>query len=170
MEAVTMFLATGNMSLTAASLNIPLITLKSWKKKDWWIDALAELKSENNLKLNSRLSDIVKKSIEAVDDRIENGDYVYDEKHGKIIRIPAKLKDLHRVSMDMIAKQQVIQDREDRPVLTEQSLEERLLKVAEALTGVKKPKKIEIVEGDFTVESNSSGSGRSGNIVPEEEL
>ena len=153
-EAVTTYLATGNLSLTANIINVPRITLATWKRQDWWKDLITSIRSEGAMELSSKLDKIVTKSLEAVNDRIENGEYHYDQKRGKLTRVPVKLKDLHRVATDLIDKQQIIQDREDRPVATETSLEDRLLKVAETFArnlGKEPPMKEvkEIVEGEY---------------------
>ena len=153
-EAVTTFLATGNAALTGSLINVPVATVRSWQKQDWWKDVVAQIRSDGALELNAKLTKIVDKSIEAVNDRIENGDFLYDQKRGQLTRVPVKLKDLHRVATELIDKQQIIQDRENRPSTTEASLEDRLVKIAETFVrNIGKEPRMkevgEIIEGDY---------------------
>ncbi len=154
LEAVTTFLATGNASLTSAMVNVPFATICNWKKQDWWKDQVALIRSEGALELNARLAKVVDKSIDSINDRIENGDYVFDQKRGQVTRVPVKLRDLHRVATDLIDKRQILEDRENRPVTTEASLEDRLVKIAETFVrniGKERLTPVgEIIEGEFT--------------------
>lgn len=42
------------------------------------------------------------KALDAVVDRIENGEYMYDPRTGDIRRVPAKMRDLQKVATDSI--------------------------------------------------------------------
>lgn len=107
-EAVTTYLATGTLAMTGAIINVPIETLRSWKRTDWWKHYTEELQYEDDLKLDSKLEKIMSKSLDAVMDRIDNGDVMYDPRTGKQVRIPAKLRDVQKVTNDIIDKRQLI--------------------------------------------------------------
>ena len=127
--------------------------MAKWKASDWWRDAVTKVQEEDNVQLDAKLSKVLEKSLDAVNDRIENGDYIYNMKTGKLNRVPAKLKDVHRVTSDLIDRRHLLRK---QPQIQEsiQNTEQRLLKLAEAFAQfVGKPKEEKVVnevyEGDF---------------------
>ncbi len=110
-EALTTFMATGSQAMTSAMTKIPEETIRSWRKQDWWKERMDELKSDNTVQLDTRLTKVMDKALDAVIDRIENGEYMYDPRTGEIHRIPAKLRDLQRVANDSIDKKLLLTKR-----------------------------------------------------------
>lgn len=108
LEAVQTYLMLGSVRMTAASLKIPEITLKVWRASTWWKDLESELKIQDELQLSTRLKKIAEKSFAAVEDRLEHGNFVFDQKTGKIRRIPVNLKDAHKVALDSIQQKELI--------------------------------------------------------------
>ena len=164
LETVTTYLSTGNVTLTAALQNIPRDTLKTWMKQDWWAERCAEIKSQETKQLDTKLEKIVEKSLEYVSDRLENGDPMYDPRTGKVIRVPARLRDIHKVSMDMMDRRMMIQkNQEHKEHQEKQSVQQdHLIQLAKAFaefaTG-KKPIETppEIIEGEFTEHLDAAG-------------
>lgn len=107
-EAVKSFLALGNLALTGRVLNIPEITLRVWKRSEWWHNMCEEIKSQEKIQLSARLAKIVDASLVAAEDRILNGDFVFDQKTSQMIRKPISLRDAHKVATDLIDKRAVI--------------------------------------------------------------
>lgn len=158
LEAVTTFLATGNLSLTSRIINVPRDTVKIWTKQSWWKERINELKDEETIQLDKKLAKIVEKSLDAVNDRIENGDYQYDSKTGKLVRVPARLRDIHNVSKDLIDRRTIIQkinnQKQEQQVQT--TNEDRLLKLAETFATLALGKKAQeekvvnqVYDGDY---------------------
>lgn len=108
LEAVQTYLMLGSVRMTAAALKIPEITLKVWRSSAWWKDLESELKIQDELQLSTRLKKIAEKSFAAVEDRLEHGNFVFDQKTGKIRRIPVNLKDAHKVAIDSIHQKDLI--------------------------------------------------------------
>lgn len=129
-EAVTTYLALGNLVLTSSVLKIPEMTLRGWKQKDWWKEVEIELSVQENLQLSTRLKKIIETTITATEDRIQNGDWLYDSKIGELVRKPVNLKDVHRVTMDFIDKREHLLDKTPASVALEQ-IDDRLQKLAE---------------------------------------
>lgn len=111
-EVVTTWLAVGKLSLTEAVTGVPKATIVNWKREPWWPDLVQEIQNESDQELDTKLQKIVDKSLDVVLDRIEHGDFVLNSKTGEVSRIPTKLKDVHRVSVDLIDKRDLIRNRE----------------------------------------------------------
>ena len=129
--AVTTYLASGNMSLTSVATEIPLATLNRWKIAPWWKEMVEQIRSEENLVLDAKLAKVVSKSVDELLDRVEDGDYQFDQKTGKIVRIPIKARDAAKITTDMIDRRQLLQGRQNEKKDTAQKIEDRLLKLAE---------------------------------------
>ncbi len=105
---VTRYLAIGNMSLVAASTGLDHQMLRNWKTQPWWKEVEAQVRATENLQLDTKISKIVDKSLDAVLDRVENGDFIYDNKTGDIKRKPANMRDIAKVSTEMISKRELL--------------------------------------------------------------
>lgn len=146
-ETVKTFLALGgNLSLTSGATNIPYYTLREWKSTQWWKDVTGELQKEDRLGLTAKTKDILARSIEQLADRIEHGDFVLNQKTGKIVRRPIQAKDLHRVTMDMMDKKERLEKSMEDNVAPESDTD-RLKSLAErfaalAVKAVEKQQKI----------------------------
>jgi hypothetical protein len=128
-EAVTTYLALGNLALTAKVLKIPDLTLRTWKQKTWWKEIEDELKVQDELQLSARLQRIIESTLSATEDRIKNGDWIYDNKTGGLVRKPVNLRDVHKVTMDMVDKREAILNKVVTAVPLEQ-IESKLEKLA----------------------------------------
>jgi hypothetical protein len=49
------------------------------------------------------------KALDAVVDRIENGEYIFDPRTGTTTRVPPKLRDVQKVASDMIDKKALLE-------------------------------------------------------------
>lgn len=130
LEAVTTYLALGNLVLTASVLKIPEMTLRLWKQKDWWKEIEGELKVQDDIQLSGRLKRIIETTLSATEDRIKNGDWVYNNKDGCLMRKPVALRDVHRVTMDMVDKREQLDGKSGQSVTLE-AVDDRLAKLAE---------------------------------------
>lgn len=110
-EAVQTYLILGNLRMVSATLNISYGTLTMWKASDWWRSIENDLKLQDELQLSARLKKIAERSFEVVEDRLENGNFIYDQKTGKIRRVPVSLKDAHKVAIDSVEKRELIATR-----------------------------------------------------------
>lgn len=102
-EAIKTYLALGgNATLTAASLGISRETIFRWKRSNWWNEVITNLRKEEKLVLSAKTKRIMEASMEQLADRLSNGDHVYNQKTGELIRKPLVAKDLHKITTDMM--------------------------------------------------------------------
>jgi len=129
-EAVQSWLLLGNLALTSRILSIPEITLRVWKTSEWWKNTVEDIKVQETIEMSSRLKKIVDASLGAVEDRLVNGDLIYDNKTGQMVRKPVNMRDAHKVSIDLMDKKAVL-DKAAAPREEETRDDERLFKLAE---------------------------------------
>ena len=126
-KVVATMLATGNMAHAAREHKVSYDTLQDWKKKPWWPKLLAEVKQAARADLQTKMSKIVSKALDAVEDRIENGEVVLNNKTGELLRKPASLRDVNNVANGMIS-QQIQLEKLDKGATVQQETMQDLLK------------------------------------------
>lgn len=108
LQVVTQYLALGNMKLVAATTGVDYGLIRQWKMQPWWKEFEREIRATENIALDSNLTKIVDKSLETVADRLENGDFIFDNKTGQIKRKPVNMKDAAKVSVDLLTKRELL--------------------------------------------------------------
>lgn len=156
-ECVSQWLVVGNLKEVAAMTGVPYDLVRKWKGTLKWKEIEQEVRASQIMNLDTKLGKIVEKSLDAVLDRVENGDFIYDQKSGEIKRRPAQLRDVHRVAVDAISKQDLVRKgMEQRGDSGKQSVEEHLKVLAGEMAkwfekDAKKTEVIELVEVEDAV-------------------
>jgi hypothetical protein len=157
LEAVQTFMVLGNLKLVSGTLKIPYDTLKVWKASEWWKTLEGELRVQDDLQLSTRLQRIVAKSYDVVEDRLEHGDFVYDQKTGVMRRKPVAMRDAHKVALDLSDKRDLLIDRHmtgdtittDKIEKTLQDLAANFERIANQITTSKHPIDVtDVIFGD----------------------
>lgn len=144
-ELVTTYLATGNLALAASTLEIPESTARRWKATSWWKIMVEDIRNEENIQLDAKLSKVVTKSVDALLDRVENGDFQFDQRKGKMVRKPISARDASVVTRDMIDRRELLQGKKQVQGDSTRKMEDKLLKLAEEFSKFSKMKTIEAV-------------------------
>lgn len=131
LEAVTTYLALGSMVETARLCNVPVSTLEGWKRSDWWGELVQDIQSGEGQKQDNKMSKAIDKALDLIMERMEEGDYQYDQKTGRLVKVPLKARDLERVASGLFDKRQLIRKQPTNIKVNEQSQQDRLLKLAE---------------------------------------
>ena len=108
LQVVVQYLALGSLKLVSATTGMDYALLRQWKLQPWWKEFENEIRNTENLKLDTKLTSLVEKSLEAVADRMEGGDYIMNNKTGQIIRKPVNMKDAAKVSVDLLTKRELL--------------------------------------------------------------
>lgn len=111
LETVTTYLALGKVPMVEAVVGVPRATIRQWKMQPWWNEMVEQIQTESNQELDSKLSKIIEKSLDAVNERIEGGEFVIDPKTGSVKRVPVKLRDVHRVAVDLLDKRDILRQK-----------------------------------------------------------
>ena len=157
-EALTTFLATGSQAHTSAITGVPEETIRQWRKSEWWAERTKEFKSDNSTQLSNKLTKVMDKALDAVVDRLENGEFIFDARTGITTRVPAKLRDVQKVASDMIDKKQLLEKvTSGQQEVKQQITADHLLMLAKEFSKfatVKTPTESEdlkkVIEGDHT--------------------
>lgn len=104
-EVITQYLAIGNMRIVSAATGVPYSLIRAWKALPWWKEYEYEIKNAKRSDTNNKLSKIIEKSLAIVEDRLENGEIILNNKTGELIRKPVSLKDTLKVSTDLFNQQ-----------------------------------------------------------------
>jgi transposase-like protein len=155
-EAIQSYLLLGNLALTARMLSIPEITLRQWKATEWWNKQVEELRHQEKVVLTGKIKKIASAAMTAVEDRLENGDWIYDQKTGDMRRKHVSMKDAHKVAVDLLAKQDLL-EKKVSPISQDLEDGERLIKLAERFATFVKPQLPVAERVDFVdVETNDT--------------
>jgi hypothetical protein len=136
------------MPKVTAATGIPTQTLHNWKQQQWWRDLEAEMRASDDIALSGRLKKIVEKTLDVVEDRLEHGDFYYDQKTGQLMRKPVAIRDAHVISKDLITQSRVLDNKPTaiREVKAEDTLQLLAEKFAEFAANFKKTEKV--IEGE----------------------
>jgi hypothetical protein len=107
----------------------------------------AEIKASRRIQTDNKLSKIVDKALEAVGDRLENGDVFYDVKNGELSRKPVILRDALRAANDLMQRQEALnknKEQEDDGVQAK-SIQEQLTFLADEFAKFNTKRTVETV-------------------------
>ncbi len=155
LEVVTTYLALGNLAESSRVCNVPLITIKKWKAQPWWAELVSDIQSGEGQRADNKMSKTIDKALDLIMTRMEEGDYVYDQKTGRLVKVPLKARDLERVASGLFDKRQLIRKQPTSIKQSDLNQKDRLLELAEQFAkfaGMKiEQEKVvnEYIEGDF---------------------
>lgn len=141
LEAVTTYLMLGSIELTAATLRITPKTLWVWKKTEWWNELVNEVKKEDRLIISAKLRKVLDKSWTLVEDRLDKGDWFFNQKTGELQRKPVALRDASNVAFQAAQMFDKL-DKQDHFVVATEQIEDKLNKLAQAFTDLAAGKKL----------------------------
>lgn len=157
-QAVNAYVVLGKVTLVAATTGVPEDTLRKWKTTDWWKDAEAEIRRSNKIELSGKLQNVINKTVLALEDRIDNGDFFFNPKTGAWERKPVSAAVAHRVASDLIDKTLVLEKAAENKKESDEGLEHRLQKLQEEMIRFAKAKTIEgeIIKHELPQEADRS--------------
>jgi len=111
-KTVVAYATLGGSRKACAATGVPAATIRGWKQRQaWWPKIIAEVYAMQNEEHLSDLNSIIIKAGKELNDRVDNGDYVYD-KEGKLItdtdedgkEVPRRKKlSTHALAVDCLA-------------------------------------------------------------------
>lgn len=157
-EVVTLFLSIGSMTEVAKLTGVPYPTIEGWRRQDWWKELVEKMQAEDDQKLDAKTTKLIDKALEQLMDRIENGEHIYDQKTGKIKRMPAKLRDLNTAFNTILDKRQLLR-RQPTKIVEQHSTAAQLQNLAESFAKFVQKKTEELperhyIEGDTVVQQD----------------
>lgn len=107
-EAVSLYAALGNVAEVARIMNLNAATIRSWKTMEWWELMMRRVHNEADEKLDAKFTKIVDKAIDEINDRLENGEYIYNHKTKETVRVKPKMRDVAMVAVTNLEKRQLL--------------------------------------------------------------
>jgi len=117
----------GNVRLVSELTGVPYQTILDWRKTEWWIDLLDELKQIKRSKAGTKLAEIIELGTDVVQDRLVNGDFILNNKTGEIARKPVSLRDAAQVVNNLITRQIQMEELAEKLVHRKESIKETLV-------------------------------------------
>lgn len=104
-DVVTKWLALGNLRLVAELTGVSYGLIRAWKMQPWWADLVAEIKASRDIQVDNKLSKIVDRALDTVQDQLENGELKYNRKTGDVLRVPVSALTANKIANDMLTRQ-----------------------------------------------------------------
>lgn len=162
-RTLILYKTTGNISETCRKMDIAKSTFKIWMKQDWWRDWELELRHEARTGLSTNVQNVVDKALREINDRLDNGDYIYDSRQKEFVRRPVNAKVASDILHKGLDRQDIIDKlkREDSTSITNEKIQEKLMRLADEFGKFANMKLIEHSEG-------TSQGEKTQNALPEE--
>lgn len=123
---VAQYMAMGSAAKVARLTKVPVTTINAWMKQPWWLEIEENIKSERNAELNNKLSSAIDKSLEVIQQRLEEGDVVLNNKTGQMINKPVALRDAVAAGNALLARKTQIEKAQADTAIVKDSVKETL--------------------------------------------
>jgi hypothetical protein len=124
-------------------------TIRDWRTSEWWPEMLERVHASVDQETVSKMSNIVDKSLDLIQDRLANGDYGYNNRTGEVYRKPVSMRDVAITGAIIVDKRQLLRG---KPTSRSETVgaDQRLAKLADEF---KKFTDAKTVEGEVVSES-----------------
>ena len=132
-KAVVLYRMLGSFALIESMTGIHHETLRKWKQTEWWKEYEADILAQGKAELTGNLKKIVTKAFVQLEDRLENGDFIFDQKTGEMRRKPVGAHTVNQILQTGLDKQFLIDklQRDQKIAETQDSIEQRLQRLGE---------------------------------------
>jgi hypothetical protein len=174
MEVVTAYVLLGKVSLVIATTGVPEDTVRKWKMQPWWKEAEDEIRRSNKLTLSGKLQDVVARTFTALEDRVANGDYLYDAKLHKFVRKPINALVANKIITDLIDKSMMLEEKGSKEAVTEEGIQQRLDKIREEFRAMIKSKGVvnegTVIDAELVPQVEQSSISLTDHVIVSEPL
>ena len=131
-QAVVVYKMCGSLKATAQSTGIPYPTIRKWHIEDWWKEVESDIVNQSRTKISVSLQKIVDKALSIVQDRLENGDFFFDQKAQTLIRRPLSGNSANQILKDSVDKYVLLEKlkNEEKQIETKEKFEDRLIQLS----------------------------------------
>lgn len=131
---------------------IPDSRIREWRQSEWWPEMLEKIHASIDTEIVSKYTDIVDKALDVIQDRLINGDHVYDKRTGEIHRKAVSMRDANVVAATIVDKRQLLRG---KPTSRSEkvSVDARLGKLAEEFARFAAAKEIPVEAKEISLEN-----------------
>ena len=130
MDVVARYMLIGNLRVVSEQTGVNYRSLIEWKKSDWWPEMVEQLRRQKKGKTNDSLTKIIEQSLDVMQDRLENGDFVLNNKTGEIVRKPVGVKEATAIATGLIQRQLQLEELMDKTEKNSDTVAETLTLLA----------------------------------------
>lgn len=109
-QVVGCYMELSSLQKTADVCKVGTATISAWKKQDWWPEVEARILREKALEHDGKLSKIIDKALSIVEDRLQNGEQVLNNKTGTLVSKPVSLRDTTNTLSALSARQKNVRN------------------------------------------------------------
>lgn len=148
MEVVSRYMLLGNMRVVSEQTGVNPTTLAEWKKSDWWPEMVETIRRQSKGKQNASITKIIEQSLEVVEDRLTNGDWIFNNKSGQIVRKPVGVKEASTIANNLLQRQVQLEELMEKTEHGGDTVADTLKLIAKELQKnfVKKETKTEVID------------------------
>lgn len=143
-QAVVLYKALGSLREVAKQTGIPYATIKLWHSKDWWKEYEEDIRQQGRSALSGKLAKIIEKSYVQLEDRLENGDIVWNPATQEFTRKPLGGHTVNQIAKDSFDRAVMMEKlmKEDKVTVTEEKVTDMLQRLGEDFIKFAKAKEI----------------------------
>jgi len=148
--------------MAAAGKPVPKSTIAYWRTKtNWWQPLIEEVRKAKNEELDAKLTSIIHKSADELEDRVKNGNYKLSGKKKEdgtpeYVRVPMSSSELAKDGIGIQYDKRALIRGDPTSRVAREDPEVILEKIAKNLIEMSQPKPIEAVKTEYTVEDENS--------------
>lgn len=146
-EVITKQLALGNMRLVADLTGVSYGLIRIWKTQPWWKEMELEIRNSRKARVDDKLNKIIDKALDTIEDRLDKGDFVYDQKKGEISRKPVSLKEARGAANDLMQRQIAVEKlaQEEKHLTNTSTIKDQLADLALQFAAFNTSRTIDVV-------------------------
>ena len=146
-EVITKQLALGNMRLVADLTGVSYGLIRIWKGQPWWKEMELEIRNSRKARVDDKLNKIIDKALDTIEDRLDKGDFVYDQKKGEISRKPVSLKEARGAANDLMQRQIAVEKlaQEEKHLTNTSTIKDQLADLALQFAAFNTNRTIEVI-------------------------
>lgn len=145
-EAVNLYKQVGSLQMVSNMLDIPYETIRKWHASDWWKDFELDIVQSNRARSNHKIKRIADQALVVIEDRLQNGDFIYDQRNSEVVRLPIKADIANRILHDSLNREALNDqaNEQSKKLLSDEKMSDRLLRIQESFRALKSGRKLAI--------------------------
>lgn len=164
-EAATLWAVTRDIKRVAEIMDIYPSVIRLWMKEPWWDNIISQVRKEKNEELDSKLSEVIHKTVEVIKDRVENGEVQVDRRTKEEFRVPLNTQAATRV-LEVTFKERQLLRGEATTNVQSTSTDKKLEQLAEQFKTIANHRKTETLEAEY-VDVSETGEGSETQTDPQ---
>ena len=117
-------------TMISAATGVKAQTVRVWRMQDWFKDLVEEIRREDDNTVDAKLTNLVAKSLDVITDRLERGDFMYNQKTGEFVRKPLNAQTVNKIADTMFDKRNLLRGKPTSISGKQELITDRLAKLA----------------------------------------